>query len=162
MKRIIRLTESDLTRIVKRVLKENEEEYLDLDSVSGGKNTIEFDLRRERSKEKKVRKLVSDDPNYEKMVPITHRVQPFEDILYGYNRLNEKVVRARQSAKFGKSIGLDDLVINYNCDTETIIYGHVGQPISKQEKSDKDWLGSWCTKITWTTRVGKKKGLFRK
>ena len=162
MKRIIRLTESDLTRIVKRVLKENEEEYLDLDSVSGGKNTIEFDFRRERSKEIKVRRLVSDDPNYEKLVASTNRVQPFKDIVYGYNRFNDKIVRARQSAKFGKSIGLDDLVIDYNCTDKTIIYRNDGQPIKKQEESDKDWLGSWCTKITWTNRVGEKKGLFRK
>ena len=36
MKRVIRLTESDLIRLVKRIIKENEEEYLYNDPASMG------------------------------------------------------------------------------------------------------------------------------
>jgi len=160
MKRIIRLTESELTRIVKRVIKESEEEYVDLETFGDTKDTIEFDFRRERVKERKVRKLVLDDTNYEKLV--ANKTQTFKDIVYGYDRFNEKIVKARQEGKFGKDLGLNDLVIYYNCNDDVIKYAEVSHPIKIQEESDKDWLGSWCPKINWNSKVGKKKGLFRK
>lgn len=160
MKRIIRLTESDLTRIVKRVIKENEDEYVDLEPFGDTKEPIEFDYRRERVKEKKIRPLVFDDPNYEKLV--ANRSQTFKDVVYGYNRFNEKIVKARQDAKFGKDLGLNTVVILYNCNDDVIKYAEVSHPSKIQEESDKDWLGSWCSRINWNSRVGKKKGLFRK
>jgi len=160
MKRIITLTESDLTRIVKRVIKESEDEYVDLEPFGDTKEPIEFDYRRERVKEKKIRPMVSDDPNYEKLV--ANRSQPFKDIVYGYNRFNEKIVKARQDAKFGEDLGLDTVVILYNCNDDVIKYDEVSHPSKIQEDSDKDWLGSWCSRINWNSRVGKKKGLFRK
>jgi hypothetical protein len=160
MKRIIRLTESDLTRIVKRVIKESEEEYVDLETFGDNKNTIEFDFRRERVKERKVRRLVSEDPKFEKLV--SNKYQTFKDIVYGYDRFNEKIVKARQEGRFGKDLGLNDLVMYYNCNDDVIKYAEVSRPINIQEQSDKDWLGAWCSKINWNSRVGKKKGLFRK
>ena len=160
MKRIIRLTESDLPRIVKWVIKESEVEYVDLEPFGDTKEPIEFDYRRERVKEKKIRPLVFDDPNYEKLV--ANRSQAFKDVVYGYNRFNEKIVKARQDAKFGEDLGLNTVVILYNCNDDVIKYAEVSHPSKIQEESDKDWLGSWCSRINWNSRVGKKKGLFRK
>ena len=53
MKRIIRLTESDLTRIVRRVLKESEDEFIDLDFEKSKKsNYIIYDYKREKKESK--------------------------------------------------------------------------------------------------------------
>jgi|694.fasta_scaffold18301_8 hypothetical protein len=159
MKKIIRLTENDLARIVKRVIKESEEEYLDTDMTSNG-NIVTFDYRREKNKEKIRRRLVSEDPNFERLVD--NKTQFFTDLLYGYNRYNEKIVKVRKDSKFGKNEGLSDIVIQYNCSDDKIEYDETNQPSQIQIVSDKDWLGAWCNKIKWKSRIGKKKTIFMK
>jgi hypothetical protein len=157
MKKIIRLTESDLAKIVKRVIKESEEEYVDLDNLGGSDDIVTFDYRRERNKEKLIRNLVFEESDYKTRT----YTQNFKDLLYGYNRFNEKIVKVRQDSRFGVNEGLDDTVILYNCTTDEIRYDETNAS-ELQKDADKDWLGAWCSKINWNSKVGKKKGLFRK
>jgi hypothetical protein len=159
MKRIIRLTENDLARIVKRVIKESEEEYLDTDMSSNG-NTVTFDYRREKNEEKLIRRLVSEDPKFERLV--TNKTQSFTDLLYGYNRYDEKIVKVRKDSRFGENEGLSDIVIQYNCSDDKIEYDESKPSAQIQIDSDKDWLGAWCNKINWKSRIGKKKTIFMK
>jgi len=154
MKRIIRLTESDLTRIVKRVIKESEEEYVDL---TGYKDTITFDYRREKNKKKLIRTLVVRTVDYK---TVTEN-ETFTDLVYGYDRFNEKIVMARKDSKFGVNLGLSDVVIYYNCNNGEVRYDET-KGSDLQKDSDEDWLKSWCSRIDWSSKVGKKKGLFRK
>jgi hypothetical protein len=157
MKKIIRITESDLTRIVRRVLKESEDDYIDLDMTKGNKdNLIKFDFKREKDKTKLKRILVSETTN----TGIAKGSENFADLIYGYNDFNDKIVKARQNSKFKKDLNLNDLIISYNCTQDIIQYKGVN-PTKIQKKQDMDWLGTWCNKIDWDSRVGKKKNLFR-
>jgi hypothetical protein len=171
-RRIVRLTESDLTRIVKRVLNETvetEEEFLDSDSLLFGdstKNEIKWDLKREKNKNKLVR--TSGD-----------FTQQWNDLVYGYDRFDQKYVGVRKNGKYTeenianglrvskkdtKDAGDRDSTIVYKCegDGENIGYVNIFNVSEDEKNMDRRWLDSWCKKINWTSRVGKNKGLFRK
>lgn len=112
----------------------------------------ESDYRKEKNKEKKVRLLVKPD---EKGKPVVIGEQQFIDVRYGYDKLNMKVVRARKDSEFDKNIGLDDMSITYYCDKDIINYDEPTPVVDKvlQEKSDKEWLNSFCQQIKWKSKV---------
>jgi hypothetical protein len=133
MKRIVRLTENDISRIVSKVLKEQD-------------NTSNTDFRREKTESLLVRPLYSNDPNIK-------NTQQFKDLVYGYNNINERIVKARQDSKFNKNEGLDTLVILYNCNDDTLKYANIDRPNINQQNLDETWLKKWCDKINWVSRV---------
>lgn len=178
-RRIVRLTESDLRKIVKRVLSEEvetEEGVLDSNSLlfgdGGTKNEIRWDLKREKNKNALVRKLIPNkaiDKNY----------QEFNDLVYGYNNFNDKVVAVKYRGKYDentinyglmnpkrenpKSSGGDiNATIYYSCNENDIAYTNLGVVDEEQKSMDMNWLDPWCEKIDWKSRIGKNKGLFRK
>ena len=113
------------------------------------------DYKKEKNKEKKVRILVKPD---EKGNPINFGQQQFEDVRYGYDNINLKVVRARKDSEFDKNLGLDDMSITYYCTKDIIRYDEPTQFVDRQlqEKSDKQWLGRFCPQITWKSKVSYK------
>jgi len=112
----------------------------------------ESDYRKEKNKEKKVRLLVKPD---EKGNPVVIGKQQFKDVRYGYDKLNLKVVRSRKDSEFDKNLGLDDMSITYYCDKDEIMYDEPTPVVDKvlQEKSDKEWLNSFCQQINWKSKV---------
>ena len=112
----------------------------------------EGDYRKEKNKEKKVRILVKPD---EKGNPIAFEQHQYKDVRYGYDKLNLKVVRARKDSEFDKNLGLDDTSITYYCTKDIIEYDEPTPVVDKelQEKSDKEWLNSFCQQINWKSKV---------
>ncbi len=112
----------------------------------------ESDYKKEKNEEKKVRLLVKPD---EKGNPVVIGEQQFKDVRYGYDKLNLKVVRARKDSEFDKNLGLDDMSITYYCDKDSIMYDEPTPVADKvlQEKSDKEWLNSFCQQIKWKSKV---------
>jgi hypothetical protein len=191
MKKIIRLTESDLTRIVKRVLIESEESVeleLELNTNSSDKfgDTIRTDMKRDKGillrpvknseelekayqnclltcKQRDDKRLCKAECEYNKR---KSGYEEYSDLAFGYRQgsdldPNNKVVIAQKFYKFPRTDANDPRII-YNCnDSSNELLYHKVTADEEQKERDKRWLMSYCDSITWKSRVGKKRNIFR-
>jgi hypothetical protein len=157
MKKIIKLTESDLIRIVKRVLNESTESQTDINNSSDWPrwlkrkrygSDLQFDKNPGQGEVRFGRKMYFDDG---RQLNIT-----YDTILYGYDNLNKKIVQAVPKNRGGA--GDYDNDVTYYCDENITNIGKEKKgyvttsgvdyfDIPKQQQSDKEWLIQWCEKI---------------
>jgi hypothetical protein len=132
-KNIITLTENDLYRIVKRVLKESEKNKNDYRQANKGKEPEAF------------RRQIKLSDGQEK-------IQEYTTIRYGYNNLNKKEVVATHENSPGRG------PVNLNCEKKTVSYladenSYNDINMEEQRKSDFNWLYPWCLQINWNSKV---------
>ncbi len=144
--RIVNLTESDLRRIIDRVLKE------DIDSTN---------LNMERKKGI----MTLKDPYVERILIYnddTQKKAKYPTIMYGYNFENEKIIYATDnydwtdvtlycdSQYFTPAKGTD---IKYPAKAEeNSVYVKKNINMEKQREYDRNWLTPLCRKITWKNK----------
>lgn len=198
MKRIIRLTESDLTRIVKRVIKESEEsvEIELFKDYSDPEKTIKSDLKREKNKdnfyrstmspeerEEEVQKCISggryrgDQRRLEYECRKKMGMEDFKDLVFGYKMEQpteqiitdetHKVVIASKYFTLPSKDRNNPLII-YHCPSSEdnkgdgfLEYLYTDAPDQEQQRRDELWLNPFCDSVSWKSRVGKKRNIFR-
>ena len=183
MKRIVRLTENDLSRIVKRVLVEQQR---------GEKgDIITQDYRTEKDKDRKKRIMYSDSElqtmlnncmssgtNRSDKTRLQKECQndmeknsfdQWKDVFYGFKGMEksreQRVVIAKGNLDANDTSG--SYRIEYNCGNNQINYLKNNSPWSSntltQEQTNRDinWLSGWCDRINWNSRIGQDRKLFR-
>jgi len=147
MKRIVRLTENDISRIVNKVLNE-ESNFFDFLKRKGNWRKYKGTLP--------VRVMDSNDTNLKN--------EDYPEVYYGYDKLSRKTIAAGGNQRFGS--------VRYYCDSTpprdvefdflTANLGY-GDPYEKyginqtnQKVLDRKWLRPLCSQIKWKER---KKGL---
>ena len=177
MKRIIKLTENDLNRIIKRILKESESQEMGGKKLKG--DIITSDLKRENNKNALVRLVASQEemkrayddcinnPKNSKRDCLlnqkTFGKQQWTDLVYGFEGYTKsdqsKVVKVSQNSKFPTTGGISNYVIVYNCTTGRLTYEGLKSPGGDQERRDQVWLYSFCD-FNWDSKVGTERKMF--
>jgi hypothetical protein len=143
-RRIITLTEDDLTRIVKRVLNEDTE----------SQDFLKFPCFRKRHGEHvktMTKEMTDDDTSWLRKIYNTDgrtTNYTFTTIDYGYDLNNEKFVRARTAKKID--------AIEFYCDSNDIKYMTADGPEvdeTKQKIADTQWLKGYCDLIKFSSCV---------
>ena len=143
-RRIITLTEDDLTRIVKRVLNEDAE----------SQDFLKFPCFRKRHGEHvktMTKEMTDDDTSWLRKMHHTDgstTEYTFTTIDYGYDLNNKKFVRARTAKKVD--------AIEFYCDSNDIKYMTEDGPEidkTKQKIADTQWLKGYCDLIKFSSCV---------
>ena len=183
MKRIVRLTENDLSKIVKKVLLEQER------GQRG--DIITQDYRTVRNENSKIRRMMSpQDIQKELTKCITEgeyrkdqnrlkkecqdsidklSLNQWENIYYGYEGMTQQnqrsVVIAKGNLSAGDTSGTYKIIYDCNDTAPTYKKGSgtwSNNTITPQQRQrDTTWLSAWCQSINWNSRIGQDRKLFR-
>jgi len=149
-RRIVRLTESDLTRIVKRVLNETTESHTNVESSADWPRWLK---RKKYGEDYHTIELKTTDPSETWMRKLflkdgTESELRYDKIKYGYNILNEKSVVAQNFNPLNQvELLCDKGEIKSGERVNTISINYKDLDKSKQDKSDMEWLIDYCERI---------------
>ena len=147
MKRIVRLTENDISRIVNKVLKE-ESTFFNFLKKKGNWRPYKETLPE--------RTMATNDPNLQN--------EKYPEIYYGYDTFSRKSVAAGGNTRFGSVRYLCDSTppraVEFDPITANTGYGNPYENhninMDSQRVLDREWLKPLCDQIKWKER---KKGL---
>jgi hypothetical protein len=180
MKKIVRLTENDLNRIVRRVLMESEESMTSDQGRMG--EYIRNDFKKEKNKKLIVRTKLTEAEYQSRLQQCIKEIgdsvgcqkdlsakikEPWVELIYGY--AGPVAGQERKMVITKGSVKEPGYMIEYDCTSGEIFYKKVGGESwnsnvndDNQKEKDKNWLIRWCNSIdTWTSRVGQERKLFR-
>jgi hypothetical protein len=181
MKRILKLTENDISRIVNKVLKEETRSVISEQKRGKWGDYIKQDFRKEKNKKLIIRPLLTKEEFNQNLNDCIKKTgdknsclasttkqsnDQWEELIYGYKGITSENQDRMVISK--GSVESPGYMIEYNCDTGQVSYKLTNGSDwvsntndENQNRKDSNWLKRWCSNITWTSDVGQKRKLFR-